>query len=238
MATLPFDAWVHVARVLDPDDVFWFAQACHEFYEATRAAKRRLRTRYQSLGTAVGRIEWARRHLSRVVYEDVVCKEVWEWGVRAGRVEVLQWAWEYTPSFYRHFFFSKEDAAEGGWRVIRFLLGKDGGLVYEHVMTLAEGGQLDLLREAVATQGPSDVDGESLLDAAVVGIDDKHYGQNIAAYIVKRMTTRNDDDLIQDINQFCIRELGSYKSPAAFRFVTELPRGPSGKVQRLKLLEL
>ncbi|MHC8945570.1 AMP-binding protein [Advenella incenata] len=77
-----------------------------------------------------------------------------------------------------------------------------------------------------------------ILDAAVVGIDDKHYGQNIAAYIVKRVTTRNDDDLIQDINQFCIRELGSYKSPAAFRFVTELPRGPSGKVQRLKLLEL
>ncbi|PJX25244.1 long-chain fatty acid--CoA ligase [Advenella sp. S44] len=77
-----------------------------------------------------------------------------------------------------------------------------------------------------------------VLDAAVVGIDDKHYGQNIAAYIVKRMPARNDDELIQDINQFCLKELGSYKSPAAFRFVTELPRGPSGKVQRLKLLEL
>ncbi len=77
-----------------------------------------------------------------------------------------------------------------------------------------------------------------VLDAAVVGIDDKHYGQNIAAYIVKRMTARNDDDLIRDINQFCLKELGSYKSPAAFRFVAELPRGPSGKVQRLKLLEL
>ncbi len=77
-----------------------------------------------------------------------------------------------------------------------------------------------------------------VLDAAVVGIDDQHYGQNIAAYIVKRTTTRNDDDLIRDINQFCVKELGTYKSPAAFRFVTELPRGPSGKVQRLKLLEL
>jgi len=77
-----------------------------------------------------------------------------------------------------------------------------------------------------------------VLDAAVVGIDDQHYGQNIAAYIVKRITTRDDDDLIKDINQFCLKELGSYKSPAAFRFVAELPRGPSGKVQRLKLLEL
>ncbi len=77
-----------------------------------------------------------------------------------------------------------------------------------------------------------------VLDAAVVGIEDQHYGQNIAAYIVKRLPARDDDDLIRDINQFCIRELGTYKSPAAFRIVSELPRGPSGKVQRLKLLEL
>jgi len=30
--------------------------------------------------------------------------------------------------------------------------------------------------------------------------------------------------------------LGRYKSPGQYRFVTDLPRGPSGKVQRLKLL--
>ncbi len=77
-----------------------------------------------------------------------------------------------------------------------------------------------------------------ILDAAVVGIDDTHYGQNIAAYIVKRTATRNDEDLIRDLDQFCVKELGRYKSPAAFRFVSELPRGPSGKVQRLKLLEM
>ena len=34
------------------------------------------------------------------------------------------------------------------------------------------------------------------------------------------------------------RELGRYKTPREFRFVAELPKGPSGKVQRLKLLEL
>ena len=30
--------------------------------------------------------------------------------------------------------------------------------------------------------------------------------------------------------------LGRYKSPKEFRFVAELPKGPSGKVQRLKLV--
>jgi long-chain acyl-CoA synthetase len=37
---------------------------------------------------------------------------------------------------------------------------------------------------------------------------------------------------------FCERELGRYKTPKLIRLVAELPKGPSGKVQRLKLLEL
>ena len=34
-----------------------------------------------------------------------------------------------------------------------------------------------------------------------------------------------------------MRELGRYKTPKVIRFVAELPKGPSGKVQRLKLLD-
>jgi long-chain acyl-CoA synthetase len=39
------------------------------------------------------------------------------------------------------------------------------------------------------------------------------------------------------LRAFCVKQLGAYKTPKLIRFVTELPRGPSGKVQRLKLLE-
>jgi long-chain acyl-CoA synthetase len=39
------------------------------------------------------------------------------------------------------------------------------------------------------------------------------------------------------LRAFCLDRLGRYKTPAQFRFVAELPRGPSGKVQRLKLLD-
>ena len=38
--------------------------------------------------------------------------------------------------------------------------------------------------------------------------------------------------------QFCLRELGRYKTPKVIRFVGELPKGPSGKVQRLKLVDV
>ena len=40
------------------------------------------------------------------------------------------------------------------------------------------------------------------------------------------------------LREFCASELGRYKAPKIVRFVDELPRGPSGKVQRLKLLGL
>jgi len=41
----------------------------------------------------------------------------------------------------------------------------------------------------------------------------------------------------EDLRAFCLDKLGRYKTPKTFRFVNELPRGPSGKVQRLKLLD-
>ena len=40
-----------------------------------------------------------------------------------------------------------------------------------------------------------------------------------------------------ELREFCLQRLGRYKTPKHIRFVTELPRGPSGKVQRLKLLD-
>jgi acyl-CoA synthetase (AMP-forming)/AMP-acid ligase II len=75
----------------------------------------------------------------------------------------------------------------------------------------------------------------AVLDAAAVGIPDRHYGQEIMACVVRRAGQACSED---DLRLFCNEHLGDYKSPKIIRFVDELPRGPSGKVQRLKLLEL
>ena len=75
----------------------------------------------------------------------------------------------------------------------------------------------------------------AVLDAAAVGIPDKHYGQQILACVVLREGMACSEDALRD---FCVDKLGRYKTPKTFRFVAELPRGPSGKVQRLKLVEL
>jgi len=75
----------------------------------------------------------------------------------------------------------------------------------------------------------------AVLEAAAVGIPDKDYGQEIlAAVVLKPGATCTQEELAA----FCRDELGRFKTPKVIRLVADLPKGPSGKVQRLKLLEL
>ncbi|CAB3738292.1 AMP-binding protein [Paraburkholderia rhynchosiae] len=73
-------------------------------------------------------------------------------------------------------------------------------------------------------------------DAAAVGMPDPAYGQDIVAFVVPRLREGQPAPDPADLREHCLRELGRYKTPKEFRFVDELPRGPSGKVQRLKLV--
>jgi sulfoacetate-CoA ligase len=75
----------------------------------------------------------------------------------------------------------------------------------------------------------------AVLEAAAVGIPDPDYGQDILACVVlKPGVTCDEAELIAH----CVVHLGRYKTPRVLRVVETLPKGPSGKVQRLKLLEL
>lgn len=75
----------------------------------------------------------------------------------------------------------------------------------------------------------------SVLDAAVVGIPDQNYGQEILACIMLKQGSPCSEG---DLRGFCLDMLGKFRTPKKFIFVDDLPRGPSGKVQRLKLLDL
>ncbi|MBT2336672.1 AMP-binding protein [Variovorax paradoxus] len=75
----------------------------------------------------------------------------------------------------------------------------------------------------------------AVLEAAAVGVPDRHYGQEIGVCIVLRSGCACTEE---ELRAFCADALGRYKAPGHYRFVTDLPRGPSGKVQRLKLLPL
>ena len=72
----------------------------------------------------------------------------------------------------------------------------------------------------------------AVLEAAAVGIPDREYGQEILACVVLKPGSACTE---AELRAHCLATLGRYKSPKEFRFLAELPKGPSGKVQRLKL---
>jgi long-chain acyl-CoA synthetase len=75
----------------------------------------------------------------------------------------------------------------------------------------------------------------AVLEAAAVGIPDANYGQEIMACVVLKPDA---SCTVEELADFSRRELGKFKAPKLIKLVTELPKGPSGKVQRLKLLDI
>lgn len=73
-----------------------------------------------------------------------------------------------------------------------------------------------------------------VLEAAVVGVPDRYVGEDLVAFAVLRAGARGDE---REMLRFCESRLGHFKSPSRIHFVSDLPKGPSGKVQRLHLLD-
>lgn len=74
-------------------------------------------------------------------------------------------------------------------------------------------------------------------EVAVIGIPDPYFGEDLAAHVVLKPGIEPSAALEQALLAHCARLLGTYKTPARIRFENDLPRGPSGKVQRLRLGE-
>ena len=75
----------------------------------------------------------------------------------------------------------------------------------------------------------------AVMEAATIGVKDSNYGQNIEAYLVLRDGAAVSAN---DLRAHCLEHLGKYKMPRVCYVVDDLPRGPTGKIQRLKLHDL
>ena len=74
----------------------------------------------------------------------------------------------------------------------------------------------------------------AVLEAAAVGIPDRYLGEDLVAFVVLRAGEVIEE---HELLSFCEKRLGHFKTPTWIRFAKDLPKGPSGKVQRLKLLD-
>ena len=68
--------------------------------------------------------------------------------------------------------------------------------------------------------------------AATIGVPDALYGEEVAAFIVLKEGREGSEE---EIMSFCREHLADYKCPKTVRFVTEIPKGPTGKLLKREL---
>jgi len=75
----------------------------------------------------------------------------------------------------------------------------------------------------------------AILQAAAVGIPDERYGEDIMLCCTLKPGHALSED---ELRLHCEVHLGKFKSPKIIKFMEDLPKGPSGKIQRLKLKDV
>ena len=74
-----------------------------------------------------------------------------------------------------------------------------------------------------------------VLEAAVVGVADEKMGEIPKAYITLKPGEKADEE---EIMAYVKDRLAKYKKLRAVEFLSELPKGPTGKILRRELREL
>ena len=74
-----------------------------------------------------------------------------------------------------------------------------------------------------------------ILAAAVVGIPNELYGEEVAAVIVLKPGAMITDT---EVIEFCKARLADYKCPKIVRFVDDIPKGPTGKLLKRELAQM
>jgi O-succinylbenzoate-CoA ligase len=71
--------------------------------------------------------------------------------------------------------------------------------------------------------------------AAVIGVPDELYGEDVAAVIVLKPEAKISE---QEVIEFCKARLADYKCPKSVRFVEDIPKGPTGKLLKRELVQM
>jgi acetyl-CoA synthetase len=98
----------------------------------------------------------------------------------------------------------------------------------------------DVITSAGYRIGPFEVESSlmahpAVADAAAVGKPDELRGEVVKAFVVLKANTKASDELAAELSEFVKRRLSAHAYPREVEFVPELPKTPSGKVQRFLL---
>lgn len=115
----------------------------------------------------------------------------------------------------------------------------DLGYLDEEGYLFISGRKKELINRAGEKFSPREID-EVLYQipqielAAAVGVPDPMYNEEVVAYV----KLRDNENLTEDyIIKYCKDRLANFKVPKRVFFTDDFPKGPSGKIQRLKFIE-
>ena len=115
----------------------------------------------------------------------------------------------------------------------RYRVNDDGDYVYE-------GRADDMIKIGGLWASPIEIENAlvehpRVLEAAAVGVD-ADYTTRVKAFVICRGDA-GDDALVLELQEWCKSRLRRYEFPHFITFVDELPKTPTGKIQRYKLRE-
>lgn len=98
----------------------------------------------------------------------------------------------------------------------------------------------DLILMAGYRIGPFEVESvltkhSAVVDAAVIGVPDELRGEVLIAIVVLAPGVSPEDSLVEELQHMVKEGLSAHAYPRRVHFTAELPRTPSGKVQRFRL---
>jgi acyl-CoA synthetase (AMP-forming)/AMP-acid ligase II len=116
----------------------------------------------------------------------------------------------------------------------------DLGMLDEDAYLFITGRLKELIIRGGENIAPREIDDvlyrhDAILEAAAVGVDDENYGQEVVACVVRR---DGHDCSEQELKLLCENAVGKVKTPKHIYFMDDLPKGPSGKILRLKLPDM
>lgn len=100
----------------------------------------------------------------------------------------------------------------------------------------------DIIASAGYRIGPADVESAliehpAVIESGVVGKPDEKRGHIVKAYVVLKPGINDTDALAEELQQHVRNRLSTHAFPREVTFVDELPKTPSGKIQRFILRE-
>jgi long-chain acyl-CoA synthetase len=224
-----FEIVIHAAapcpRKVKEDMIDWWGPIIHEYYSAT-----------EGLGlTTCNSEEWLahKGSVGKVVFGDITILDEHGQPTKTGEPGDIWFKTASEFSYYKDEEKTKEATSEDG---TLSTVGDVGYLDDDSFLYLTDRSTFMIISGGVNIYPQETEDlliiHPKVADAAVFGIPNEDFGEEVKAVIQVMPGIIKDNELVQELMSFCAENLSPQKCPRSIDFEDELPRLPTGKLYK------